>query len=198
MQVTRITNTFYSSNTFVLSENDSPFVWLVDCGDYVSQIKPFLNGRTIKGILLTHTHSDHIYGLNDLLRDYPDVQICSNEFGKKALRDARLNLSKYHSEVTDLTIECEANMVVVDEGDKIDLFDNHKARSLSTPGHDESCISYIVDDYIFTGDSFIPGFKVSASFPHSNKNDALASYERLKLTSRGYWVCPGHGEIVMQ
>lgn len=196
MQVTRITNTFYSSNTFVLSENDSPFVWLVDCGDYVSQIKPFLNGRTIKGILLTHTHSDHIYGIKELLADFPEARIYTNEFGSMALGDSKLNLSRYHTEVPRLEIEDRGNVITVNEGDVIELFEGFSGTVLSTPGHDKSCLSYIIGKYVFTGDSYIPGIKVKASFPNSARVDAEASYERLEIISKDYNVCPGHGSCL--
>lgn len=196
MQLQRITNTFYTSNTFILSDEYSMDVWLVDCGDYVTQVRPILNGRKVMGVLLTHTHSDHIYGLNDLVADFPDVVIYTNDFGKIALGDAKLNLSKYHSEEPDFIIYPEARIIVLYEGNNVELFHDLKAQVLSTPGHDKSCLSYIIEDYLFSGDSYIPGNKLLALFPNSNKTDARASYDRLVELSKHYKVCPGHSAIV--
>ena len=67
MQVSRLVNSFYTSNTYLISDAAGEGVWLVDCGDYASQVKPLLDGRTVLGVFLTHTHSDHIYGLVDSL-----------------------------------------------------------------------------------------------------------------------------------
>ena len=75
MQVNRLVNSFYTSNTYIISDAVGDGVWLVDCGDYVSQVKPLLEGRKVIGVLLTHTHSDHIYGLVDLLEDLSLIHI---------------------------------------------------------------------------------------------------------------------------
>lgn len=195
MQVKRIVNSFYNSNTFVLSKEGSTNVWLVDCGDYISHIRPFLKDKKIKGVLLTHTHSDHIYGLVDVLVDFPDVKIYTNDFGKEALSNPKLNVSKYHTEIPDLVIVCNYNTIIVKEGNKIELFDGIYANVLLTPGHDKSSISYVIADYLFTGDSYIPGERLLAIFPNSNKIDAIKSYNRLIDLSKNYTVCPGHGSI---
>ena len=96
MQVIRLVNTFYTSNTYVLSCEDCPYVWLVDCGDYVSQVRPLLQSRCVRGVLLTHTHSDHIYGIKDVLADFPDASIYTNEFGSMALGDSKLKIGRAH------------------------------------------------------------------------------------------------------
>ena len=36
MQVKRLVNSFYTSNTYLIP--DAEGVWLVDCGDYASQV----------------------------------------------------------------------------------------------------------------------------------------------------------------
>lgn len=46
----------------------------------------------------------------------------------------------------------------------------------------------------FTGDAFIPGLKVSASFPNSNKVSAELSRQRILSLSKGCRLYPGHGE----
>lgn len=192
----RLVNTFYTSNTYVLSCEGSPYVWLVDCGDYVSQVRPLLQSRYVRGVLLIHTHSDHIYGIKEVIADFPDVRIYTNEFGSMALGDSKLNLSRYHTEVPLLEIEDRGNVITVGEGADIELFEGFYGKVLSTPGHDKSCVSYIIGKYVFTGDSYIPGIKVKASFPNSNRVDAKVSYERLEIISKYYHVCPGHGSCL--
>lgn len=196
LTVSRIVNSFYTSNTFVLSDDGSASVWLVDCGDYATQVRPLLHDRIVKGILLTHTHSDHIYGLNDVVSDFSDVRIVTNAFGKVALGDPKLNVSKYHTEVSDFVISSEDNIVIAEEGTEIELFAGIRARVLSTPGHDRSCLSYIIGHYLFSGDSYIPGERLIASFPNSNKQEARASYARLVELGMKYSLCPGHGTML--
>ena len=52
----------------------------------------------------------------------------------------------------------------------------------------------IVDDFLFSGDSYIPGERLIAIFPNSNKKDAQSSYKRLLDLSKEYIICPGHGK----
>ena len=194
LKVTRITNSFFNSNTYILSNSVYNYVWLVDCGDYFD-VKERLSGKCIKGVILTHSHADHIYGLNELLRDYPDAIIYTNDFGILALQDPKLNITKYHEEMCDFIISKVDKIFPLIEGDSIELFPHIIANVLSTPGHDKSCLSYIVGDYLFTGDSFIPNAKLTAIFPNSNKSEARNSYDRLKAMEGLYSICPGHGEI---
>lgn len=79
LKVDHVVNTIFNSITWVLSDSDSDHVWLVDCGD----IKPILErvgNKEIAGVLLTHAHFDHIYGLPELLKPYPDCRVYTNEF----------------------------------------------------------------------------------------------------------------------
>lgn len=193
-RIERILSSFYGSNTYILFEDECIDVWLIDCGDY-HKVKNVLSCRNIMGVLITHTHIDHIYGLNDMLYDFPNALIYTNAFGKQALRDTKLNLSRYHIEVPDFLLNKEAEIKLVDENDEINLFSLGSAKVLSTPGHDKSSLSYVIGRSLFTGDSYIPGSKLISTFPNSNKKDAIVSYNRLVELSRDYCVYPGHGEV---
>jgi glyoxylase-like metal-dependent hydrolase (beta-lactamase superfamily II) len=65
---------------------------------------------------------------------------------------------------------------------------------MASPGHDRGCLTYRVGEYLFTGDSYIPGVKVIMNFPQSNKQDAEISLERIFEIKGKYNViiCPGH------
>ncbi|MDD3138093.1 MAG: MBL fold metallo-hydrolase [Lachnospiraceae bacterium] len=185
-------NTFFTSNTYVLSHSDCDYVWLVDCGDYW-KVKKLLNGKSVMGVLMSHTHADHIYGLNELLSDFSDTVIYTNEFGRTALYDPKLNITKYHEKTPDFVVLPFTQVRTLKEGDKFELFPSVRVKVLETLGHDKSCLSYIIGENLFTGDSYIPTAKLTAKFPNSNKNEALAQYDRLKTLGEKYIVRPGHG-----
>lgn len=64
---------------------------------------------------------------------------------------------------------------------------------LFTPGHENSCLSFVIDNMLFTGDSYIPGVNVVTILPRSNKEEAAFSLDRLrKLEESGFIICPGH------
>ena len=90
--VLSLTNSFFNSQTYMLANDRSDDVWLMDCGD-VEQIVRHIGTKTLLGVMLTHAHFDHIYGLNDLLKQFPDALVYTNECGKEGLLNARKNMS---------------------------------------------------------------------------------------------------------
>lgn len=190
LNIDYITNRVFTSRTYILSKENCDRVWLVDCGDTV-RVLEMIGEKSVEGVLLTHAHSDHIYGLEALMKRFPEVKIYTNAAGVEALKDPRLNISHYHSEYPDISIEAPDNVCVLKEGDELNLL-GKTVQVYETPGHAPSCITYIVGDKAFTGDSYIPGVKVFTGFPHANKKQAAASVERiLQLTSRCL-ILPGH------
>lgn len=199
IQVDFLTNSFFSSRTYWLSDNTKKKIWLVDCGDAEEVIKQLPKGVSIAGVLLTHVHFDHIYGLNRLLSQYPNCSVYTNDFGQKSLTDPKRNFSRYHTDIDDFVFQYPEKVLVVGEGEKIELFEGVYADVYYTPGHDESCLCYEVEENLFTGDAYIPGVKTVTTFPHSSKKKAVESDVRIASLARGMKVWPGHtitGEIV--
>lgn len=196
LKVEHFVNSVYSSNTYLLYEDGQSVFWLVDCGDIpplFERLKTMCGyGFIVKGVLLTHAHYDHMYGLPQLTESFPNVLVFTNEYGRRMLANERLNFSKYHEDSiiykTDRVISCG-------NGDEIDLFDSVKAKVHYTPGHNPSCITYEVDNYLFTGDSFIPGISVVTNLPGGDKKDAFLAVEAIKLWAEGKTICPGHAVL---
>lgn len=192
IQVDFITNSIFSSRTYWFTEKDSNLFWLVDCGDLDLVIRQLPGNAKIRGVLLTHVHFDHIYGLNQLIGKFPECKVYTNDFGQKSLTDPKRNFSRYHTDVEDFVFDYPESVVVVDEGEKIELFEGVFADVYYTPGHDESCLCYEIGTDLFTGDAFIPGVKTVTTFPHSSKKKALESDLRISFLVRSMKVWPGH------
>ena len=192
VKVSYIVNSVFTSKTYFLSQEGNPSVWLVDCGDVppiVDMLSSMGGAFIIKGVLLTHVHYDHIYGLPRLTEKFPSLRVYTNEYGKNALTDIRLNYSKYHNDPIEYESE---NVETCDEGTMIELFDGVQAKVYHTPGHNPSCLTYEVGDYLFTGDAYIPGIKVVTTFKGGDKVRAAESVERILQLAEGKVVCPGH------
>ena len=164
--------------------------YLVDCGDY-DKILETLEGQMLKGIFLTHCHQDHIYGIEKVLAKFPYAKVYCSQKTRDGLKDDNLNLSYIIPEFCFCFTQ-DKSVVVLDEG--IHSIDGMKVEVVSTPGHSEDCLSYIIEDCIFTGDSYIPFTKVFAKWPRSNKALALDNEARLKeiAETRKLKVYPGH------
>ena len=192
VKLVHVVNSVFTSKTYFLTQEGNPSVWLVDCGDVtpiVDMLSSMGGAFIIKGVLLTHVHYDHIYGLPRLTEKFPSLRVYTNEYGKNALTDIRLNYSKYHNDPIEYESE---NVVTCDEGTMIELFDGVQAKVYHTPGHNPSCLTYEVGDYLFTGDAYIPGIKVVTTFKGGDKVKAAESVERILQLAEGKVVCPGH------
>ena len=97
MQIDRIINSVFTSNTFVLTDEGSQDCWLVDVGD-IEPILKAVENRRVKGVFLTHTHYDHIYGINKLVERFPECTIYTSQHGKEGLFSDKLNFSRYHDD----------------------------------------------------------------------------------------------------
>lgn len=180
-----------NSVTYIIHSDDSDYCILIDCGEY-DTLSPILSKlqKSVKAVLLTHTHFDHIAGLEALLNVYPDAEIYTTHDGHTFLGDARKNFSFYNQ----APIEIKNYRKFEISGDlELDFKPIGKVKIIATPGHDKDCISYIVDKFLFTGDAYIPGLKVFTSTARANKALAQESRERLMaLETNGYVVCCGH------
>ncbi len=194
LSLVRFTNTIYSSNTYLIHSEGSEDAWLIDCGD-TEPILTYLFQRSLnlRGVFLTHVHYDHIYGLPILSQRISTCTVYTSETGVINLRDPKYNFSKYHG--ASFSYPTDGVHVLKDQ-EKIDLLNGYELQSYSTPGHDWSCLTFRIDDFLFTGDAFIPGIKTVTTFPKSNKKQAEDSLNVInKLISEQTIICPGHGTL---
>ena len=192
MELYRVVNSVFTSNSYVLSAEGDEAI-LIDVGD-LQPIERYLkvHKKKVKAVFLTHTHYDHIYGIRELVKAYQGCRVYTSAFGKEALASDRLNFSRYHNDPIEWECDC---LQVVHDGDKVEFLPNLWVDVIATPGHDESCLSYRIGKYFFSGDAFIPGVKVIASFPHSNKEEAEKSRLKILSLADGCYLCPGHGVL---
>ena len=158
--------------------------YLIDLGDEWEGV------HDVTTVLLTHSHFDHIYGLNRVIELNSNVKIYTNESGREMLLNARKNLSFYHN--TPFVISDPSRIVTIEDGEEISIGEGLNAKAIFTPGHNPSCITWQIDNCLFTGDSYIPGLKTVTNLPGGNKKQAEESVELIKILAIGKTIYPGH------
>ena len=67
VQIIQFVNSVFGSNTYLIKNDYSKSCYIIDCGDTEPVIKFLIkNELDLRGIFVTHTHYDHIYGMNRL------------------------------------------------------------------------------------------------------------------------------------
>lgn len=193
MEVKQLINPIFNSNTYIISNTEADWVWLIDIGDADVVTRSLPKDIYVRGVFITHAHFDHICGINKLIDSFPNCIIYISELGKKGLYSDKLNLSYYH----DKSLIFKGNNIkVLFENDEIDIFDNCIIKTLETPGHNLDCLTYTIENYIFTGDSYIPDVDVVTKLKGGNRNVSKKSLQKIMQNIKeNTIICPGHGAM---
>jgi len=146
------------------------------------------NGINVKYIILTHTHIDHIDGL-DKVKAYTDAQVVVHESEKDMLND--------DNEVMAYLLNTNAPKaradITVSDGDILDLGEN-KLKILHTPGHTVGGICICCGDTLFSGDTLFFESIGRTDFKGGSHTQLIKSItEKLMTLDEETIVYPGHG-----
>lgn len=194
IRVNIIINDILQSCTYILSKDGESGIYLVDCGD-AQPVFDYLNThhKEILGILLTHCHYDHIYGLNEILGRAPNIQIFASERTLQGLEDVDMNMSYLYTDEDYLVSLNSAQKISTADKVNFQVF-GKTVKCIATPGHDLDCTTFVVGDLIFTGDSYNPDSPVYTKWENSNVEEAKISESFIKrlITGGNLIVYPGH------
>lgn len=166
---------------------------IVDPGDdgpmLIEKIKGL--GLTLKAILVTHTHYDHI-GAVDMLRAEFNVPSYVPKGELEMIQDKISNLSGIYA---GRKISAEADIAVEDK-ERLDFGDGLVFETLLVPGHSPYSICYYMKDCgcVFTGDTLFRQGVGRVDLYEGPKTDLLNNIkERLLILPEETVVYAGHG-----
>ena len=134
--------------------------------DYIGILKE-LDLKLVK-VIDTHIHADHITGASKLKQ----ATNCITIMGEHTPAD---------------TVE-----IKVKDDEIIDI-DNLKIRSMYTPGHTSDSYSFLLDNYLFTGDTLLINGTGRTDFQNGSSKDAYNSlFNNLLKLPEETLVYPGH------
>ncbi|MCR4616039.1 MAG: MBL fold metallo-hydrolase [Clostridiales bacterium] len=182
----------YLSNTYVIIEEQSGEGAVVDPGGFSSELKDILgNGeiKKLKYILLTHGHYDHILGVYDIKKSYPDALVAIGEADGKCLTDPKYSLAAHCGEIQN-PVEPD---ITLKEGDVLTLGDT-QIKVISTPGHTPGGVCYLIDkeNVMFSGDTLFCMTMGRTDLPGGDALMMEKSMQRLSSIETEYDVFPGH------
>ena len=193
MTVHKIINSILQSCSYILSKDCYDKVCLIDCGD-IEPISAYLKeaGKTVGSVYLTHAHYDHVFGLKDLISRYPDIKVLGSKETLEGLKDEDFTLSYLYDEDFILALSDDQKAPLVDN-QPINIL-GREGYCIATPGHDVDCMTYVIGNMIFTGDSYNPNSVVFTKWTRSNASLALQNEKRIKdlIHDKNLMPYPGH------
>lgn len=147
-------------------------------------------GLTLKYIVITHAHCDHIMALDKLKDIFPDSKICIGKYESDSLNDDYLSLCVHFGVKASLK---KADILITD-GDTLNL-GSECFKFIHTPGHTRGGICALSDDFVISGDTLFFESVGRCDFPGGNMKDLINSIkEKLFSLPDRLTVYPGHGE----
>ena len=160
-----------STYTYIIASAEGREALIIDpvlenVEDYIKLLTE-LNLKLVK-VIDTHIHADHVTGASKLQK----VTNCTTLMGEHTPAD---------------TVD-----IKVKDGEIIDI-DKLKIKSLYTPGHTSDSYSFLLDNYLFTGDTLLINGTGRTDFQNGSSKDAYNSLfnNPLKLPEETL-VYPGH------
>lgn len=179
-----------STNCYLVINEETKEAVVIDLGgspDYfINHIKS--EGLTIRAVLLTHGHFDHILGLSDFLQEF-EVPVYAHQEEMVLLADATLNASKSYTKGYVYT-----DAIATQDGEVLQLAGMH-FQVIHTPGHTRGCVCYYVEEEktLFSGDTLFLGSVGRTDLPTGDEGTLKnAIREKLLVLPEDVKVYPGH------
>ena len=160
-----------STYTYLISSGNGREALIIDpvlenVDEYINILKQ-LNLKLVK-VIDTHIHADHVTGASKLKK----ITKCSTIMGD-------------HTPAESVEIK-------VKDDEYINL-DNLKIRAMYTPGHTSDSYSFLMDNYLFSGDTLLINGTGRTDFQNGNAKDAYNSiFNKLLKLPEETFLYPAH------
>jgi sulfur dioxygenase len=160
-----------STYTYLLADSSTREAVIIDAVDTTKKRDiTLINelGLTLKYIIETHIHADHITSSCPL---------------KTQFKNAKIVLSEANG------VDCAD--ILVKNGDIL-TFGEYAIRAVATPGHTQGCMSFVIGDKVFTGDALLIRSCGRCDFQGGSAATLFDSISALFTLPNDTYVYPAH------
>jgi glyoxylase-like metal-dependent hydrolase (beta-lactamase superfamily II) len=171
---------------------DGKEAFLVDPADFTDELRSVIEGEglSVKYVILTHGHGDHVGGVKAVLAAYPEAKLAAGKDETPILGDPGYNFTEY---ITG-RVETFRPDLLLSDGDELSV-GGMKLKIIGTPGHTIGGISILVPGAVFSGDTLFRASIGRTDLPTGDYDTLERSIrEKLYTLPDETEVYPGHME----
>lgn len=182
------------TNCYIAWDEQSRECFVVDPADDAPPIRGIIEreGLTVKYVILTHGHGDHIGGVQGILAAFPEAKLAAGSKEMLLLGDAKIN---YTPEILGRSVELVPD-IKLNEGDELSV-GSETLRVIETPGHTPGGIAILTDGgkTLFSGDTLFRASIGRTDLPGGDYAVLIQTIrEKLFVLPDDVKVYPGHME----
>lgn len=182
-----------SVNCYLVIDEETKVAVIVDPGGENRKLVQHIaeNQISIKAILLTHGHPDHLCGLDFIRKEYPEATVIAHEDEANMLAKPEINHSKQYC---GKEISITADRYVKDL-DHLSV-GNLEFIFIHTPGHTPGGMCIYVGNSLFSGDTLFKNSIGRTDFPYASYTTIKKSIQsQLFVLPDETIVYPGHEDV---
>ena len=193
IEIKSMTLGMVATNCYLIINKETQEALLIDPADNALRISNVIeeNVCTLKAILLTHGHFDHIMALNELKKRY-NVPVYAHEEEEDVLKQSSLNMSGMIGQI--YTTQAD---IYVKDGEHLKLA-GLDIIVLHTPGHTKGGVCYYLPEekVLMSGDTLFHCSIGRTDFPTGSMSQLVRSVkEQLFVLPDDVQVYPGHDSV---
>lgn len=174
------------ANNYLLTDENEAV--LIDCSEVKQEILDELKDKTLKYILLTHGHFDHVLGINGM-KECTGAKILVHKDDISRMEESANIMQTFGV----IGVETPKADDYINDNDIL-KFGDTEIKVIHTPGHTEGCVCYLIDGKLFSGDTLFRDSVGRCDLPGGNFSKLSDSIKNIlfKLDDNMV-VYPGHG-----
>ena len=176
-----------NANTYLIKKDGHGII--IDPANNLKTLQRFCDGVIIDAIFLTHGHYDHFKNLEAIMKHF-DVKCYMHKDAKKKIFD--INSSYAYAFGCNIVPNINQEELILIQKEQKIIIGSFEVEVVFTPGHTNCSVIYIIDNYMFSGDTLFKNSVGRTDLATGNPIVLNNTLDKIRKIKQNYEVYPGH------